>query len=266
MKLIALLIFALALPLAAQPGGGKGKQAPPRPARESAPVDFTGYWVSVVSEDWRWRMVTPAVGDFAGLPLTPAARREGNAWTPTTDQASGDQCKAYGAPNIMRIPGRLHITWQDENTLKIETDQGQQTRLLHFRPVGGTPTSNVPPPGAQPSRQGWSAAQWEPPVRGSGSPQAGLGSTREGLRGRSLETVTTNLLPGYLRKNGAPHSANAVVKEFFDLSTERNGDIWFVVTTIVEDSQNLTEPYVTSTNLKKEPDGSKFKPVPCSSR
>jgi hypothetical protein len=268
MKLLLTMILGVAtLPLAAQPGPGaaKGKQAA-RPAREAAPVDFTGNWVSVVTEDWRWRMVTPSVGDFAGLPLTPVARREGNSWTPTTDEASGDQCKAYGAPNIMRLPGRLRITWQDENTLKIETDQGQQTRLLHFTPVGNPAASTAAPPNTTPSRQGGSAAQWEPPVRGLGTPQAGLGATREGARGRSLEVVTTNLTAGYLRKNGAPHSANAIVKEFFDLSTERNGDTWFVVTTIVEDPRNLTEPYVTSTNFKKEPDGTKFKPAACTSK
>ena len=267
MRTLLLIALAVALPLAAQPGpgGAKGKQAP-RPARQSAPVDLTGYWVSVITEDWRWRMVTPAVGDFAGLPLTPDARREGNAWNPAADEAAGNQCKAYGAAAVMRLPGRLHITWQDDDTLKIETSEGQQTRLLHFRPVTGAAASNVAPPNTQPSRQGWSAAQWEPPVRGSGAPQAGLGATREGARGRSLEVVTTNLLPGYLRKNGAPYGANAVVKEFFDLSTERNGETWFVVTTIVEDPQNLTEPYVTSTNFKKEADASKFKPVPCSAR
>ena len=264
---LALALLALSAPLIAQPGPGaaKGKQAP-RSARENAPVDLTGYWVSVVTEDWRWRMVTPSVGDFAGVPLTPAARREGNAWDPAKDEAAGLQCKAYGAAGIMRIPGRLHITWQDDNTLKIETDQGQQTRLLHFRPVGGSPTSNQAPAATQSSWQGWSAAQWEEPVRGSGSPRAGLGASREGARGRSLEVATTHLLPGYLRKNGAPYGANATVKEFFDVSTERDRSTWFVVTTIVEDPQNLLEPFVTSTNFRKEPDGSKFKPVPCSAR
>jgi hypothetical protein len=158
----------------------------------------------------------------------------------------------------MRIPGRLHITWQDDTTLRIDTDAGTQTRLLHF---GGTPPANE-----QASWQGYSAAQWEKPLRGSGLPLAGLGATREGGNGRSLEVVTTHLRPGYLRKNGPPYSANAVLKEFFDLSNERNGDTWFVVTTIVEDPQYLAEPFVTSTNFKKESDGAKWRPTPCSAR
>jgi hypothetical protein len=257
---ILLLIAVAALAqsrLGAQPGRGGAKGPPPTP-KAAAPVDFTGYWVSVVTEDWRWRMVTPIKGDFAGIPLTPEGRKLGEAWDPAKDDASGNQCKPYGAPALMRIPGRLHITWQDDDTLRIDTDQGTQTRLLHF---GGTPLANE-----KASWQGYSTAQWEKPVRGSGSPQAGLGASREGTNGRSLEVVTTHLRPGYLRKNGPPYSANAVLKEFFDLSNERNGDTWFVVTTIIEDPQYLAEPFVTSTNFKKERDGAKWSPTPCSAR
>jgi hypothetical protein len=157
----------------------------------------------------------------------------------------------------MRIPGRVHITWADDNTLQIDTDQGTQTRLLHF---GGKAIQGAA------SWQGYSVAQWEPAVRGLGSPQQGLGATREGNRGRSLEVVTTQIRPGYLRKNGPPYSGNAVLKEFFDLSVERNGDPWFVVTTIVEDPQNLNEPFVTSTNFKKQKDATGFSATPCTSR
>ncbi len=250
--MIALL--TLAASLYAQ---GRGQQPPASP-RAAAPVDFTGTWVSVITEDWRWRMVTPARGDFASIPLNAEGRRAGEAWDPAKDEAAGEQCKAYGAGGIMRLPARLRISWQDDSTLKIETDEGTQTRLLHF---GGKP-----PERADRSWQGYSAAQWEQPIRGPGTPAPGLGAVRQGTQGRSLEVVTTQLRPGYLRKNGAPYSANAVVKEFFDLSKERNGDTWFVVTTIIEDPQYLTEPFVTSTNFKKIPDGSGWSPSPCSAR
>jgi hypothetical protein len=248
----------MALPAIAQLGPAPAKPKPPRSAKEAAPVDFTGYWVSVVTEDWRWRMVTPIKGDFAGIPLTAEGRKIGNAWDPAKDEAAGEQCKSYGAPALMRIPGRLHITWADDDTLKIDADQGTQTRLLHFKAPQGDQGEG--------SWQGYSAAQWEPPVRGLGSPQQGLGATREGNRGRSLQVVTTGLRPGYLRKNGPPYGVNAVLKEFFDLSVERNGDTWFVVTTIVEDPYNLTEPFVTSTNFKKQRDATGFSPTACSAR
>ena len=241
------------------PAGGRGA-APPRSPREAAPVDFTGYWVSVVTEDWRWRMVTPAKGDFAGVPLTPAARKLGLAWDPVKDDTAKEQCKAYGAAAIMRVPGRLHITWQDDYTLKIETDAGTQTRLLRFR------SSDTTDP--RPSWQGNSTAQWEGIVRGTGAPDflpIAL-NPREGTRGRSLEVVTTNLRPGYLRKNGVPYGARTTVREFYDLSTERNGDVWFTVTTIVEDPEYLTEPFVTSTNFKKQADATGWNPRPCTAR
>ena len=89
---------------------------------------------------------------------------------------------------------------------------------------------------------------------------------RIGNRGRSLEATTTQLRSGYLRKNGVPYSDNAVVTEYFDLATEKNGDTWFVVTTIVEDRDYLTQPLVTSSNFKKEPNGSKWAPTPCGAR
>jgi hypothetical protein len=254
-----LLAFTVAfLPAFAQLGPAPAKPKPPRNAKEGAPVDFTGYWVSVVTEDWRWRMVTPAKGDFASIPLTAEGRKVGNAWDPAKDEAAGEQCKSYGAPALLRIPGRLHITWADDDTLRIDADQGTQTRLLHF---GGRP-----PQGAAPSWQGYSVAQWEPPVRGLELPQQGLGATREGNRGRSLQVVTSGLRPGYLRKNGPPYGADTVLKEFFDLSVERNGDPWFVVTTIVEDPQYLNEPFVTSTNFKKQRDAAGWSPGPCSAR
>ena len=255
----------------------------PRTAKSAAPVDLTGYWVSVVTEDWRWRMLTPAKGDFAGVPSNRAARAIGAAWDPAKDEGSGNACKAYGAAAIMRVPGRLHITWADDNTLQIDTDAGTQTRLLRFAPAP-TPTPSsapartpapVPAPvqtarsaSAPPSWQGQSVAKWEGIVRGPGEPDflpIGL-NPREGLRGRSLEVVTTNLRPGYLRKNGVPYSARTTVREYLDLSTERNGDTWFVVTTIVEDPEYLTQPFVTSSNFKKQADSTGWAPTPCSAR
>ena len=138
------------------PGSGIGPpigSQQPKSAQAAAPVDFTGYWVSVVTEDWRWRMVTPIKGDFASIPLNDAGRRIGNAWDPAKDEAAGEQCKAYGAAAIMRVPGRFHITWDNDNTLKIETDAGTQTRLLHF--------NSPPPAGTAASWQGYSNATWE---------------------------------------------------------------------------------------------------------
>jgi hypothetical protein len=260
--LASFLIFKFA-PLLAQgvpPPSGigppGGPQAP-KSAQAAAPVDFTGYWVSVVTEDWRWRMVTPIRGDFASIPLNNEGRKIGNAWDPDKDTAANEQCRSYGAPAIMRVPGRLHITWADENTLKIETDAGTQTRLFHF--LGAMLQGDV----AKESWQGFSVANWERPVRGSGAPGFGLGATREGAHGKSLEVTTTGLRAGYLRKNGPPYSEKTMLREYYDLHKERNGDTWFTVTTIVTDPTYLTEPFVTSTDFKKIPDGAGWSPSAC---
>src|SRR2546430_11618841 len=67
------------------------------------------------------------------FPYTTLFRSAADAWDPAKDEAAGEQCRSYGAPALMSVPGRLHITWQDDNTLKVETDAGTQTRLFHFR-------------------------------------------------------------------------------------------------------------------------------------
>ena len=239
--------------------GPPGPPQPPRSPKAAAPVDLTGYWVSVISEDWRWRMVTPLKGDFASVPLTLEGRKMVEAWDPEKDERAGLQCKSYGAAAIMRVPGRAHITWQDDNTLEIDLDAGTQTRLLHF---GGTRPAN-----AIATWQGYSAANWERPQQGVGVPEVfPVFASRTGTRGRSLEVTTTNIRAGYLRKNGVPYSEKATVDEYFDYHKEPNGDEWFTVTTIVRDAQYLREPFVTSSDFKKQADATGWRPNACSAR
>ncbi|PWT97375.1 MAG: hypothetical protein C5B51_31430 [Terriglobia bacterium] len=252
------------------PGQGRGgAPAPPASPREGARFDPTGYWVSVVTEDWRFRMITPPKGDYASVPLNPEGRRVADTWDPAKDEREGNQCKSYGAANIMRVPGRVHITWQDDNTLKLEMDAGTQTRLFHF--------GAGQPPAGEPAWQGYSMAEWEggPVGRGGAgggggggtTAQSGPGATREAAaRGGSLKVVTTHLRSGYLRKNGVPYSDKAVMTEYYDRTTEENGDSWLVVTTIVDDPQYLQQPFITSTHFKREADGSKWSPTACTAR
>jgi len=215
---------------------------PPPSARDSAPIDVTGYWVSYVTENWRYRMVTPAKGDYQGVPMTPAARKIADGWDPAKEAASGDPCKAYGAPALLRVPGRLHITWQDDTTLKLETDAGQQTRLFHF----GTWT----PPRGPRTLQGDSVAEWE----GGG----------RGATDGSMKVTTTHLKPGFLRKNGVPYGENASVTEYYEVVTQPDGTPLLVVTISTTDPDNLRTPFVISSHFKKEATNAKWKPSPCS--
>ena len=281
---VVALLLSLMIPvyIFAQGGGGGGGQgkggggrggapaAPPTP-RAQAPIDLTGYWVSLVTEDWLYRMVTPAKGDTASVPVNNQGKQAANNWDPAKDEAAGEQCKAYGAAAIVRVPGRLHIEWQDDNTLKIDFDAGTQTRLLHF---GGTP-----PPTGDAGYQGYSVASWEGLPRGRGGvfglPGGGAGLTGgpadakagpQPVRPGSLHVVTTHMKPGYLRKNGVPYSANTVLTENIDKVTEPDGETLLIVSTTVDDPQNLTGQFLTSTHFKKEPDGAKWSPSACSAR
>ena len=216
---------------------------PPGTARASAPFDVTGYWVAVITEDWRWRMVTPAKGDYQSIPITAAAQKVADAWDPAKDEAAGEQCKAYGAPAVTRIPGRMRISWQDDSTLKAEMEAGNQTRLFHFQPAA---------PPAQPTWQGHSRAEWE--------------YTRVPPRTGNLKVVTSHLRPGYLRKNGIPYSANATVTEYFHRQTAPNGDEWILHISEVTDPENLRQPFVQSSHFKRLPANAPFTPEPCSAR
>jgi hypothetical protein len=241
-----------------QRGRGRGPAGPVGPPRQTAPVDLTGNWVSVVTEDWQWRMVTPKKGDYASVPLTPAGRAEADKWT----EANDGQCQAYGVGGIMRMPGRLRISWQDDNTLKIETDAGEQTRLLRFAggPAGAAPVS------AQGGRtlQGTSVAEWQRPGGAFDAfLERGGGPGGAGRRWGSLKVITTNHTGGWLRRNGVPYSQNAVVTEYYNRISHPEGGDWFIVTTVVEDPQFLAQPFITSSNFKKEADGAKFKPAAC---
>ena len=223
---------------------------PPAPtAKASAPIDLTGYWVAIVNEDWRYRMVTPAKGDYRGVGITAEALKIVNAWDPKADEAAGNQCKSYGAAVVMRVPGRIHVTWQDDNTLRLDADAGTQTRLFQF--------GSVPAPAGTPTWQGHSVARWERP--------GGRGNPAGGPRAGSLNVVTTNMRAGYLRKNGVPYSENAKVTENFDVAPLPNNGQLLVVTTVVDDPRYLTQPFIVSSHFKKEADGSKWDPTPCSS-
>jgi hypothetical protein len=234
-----LLAILFMLPLGAQP---------PRTANAAAPIDLTGYWVSLVTEDWLYRMVTPAKGDYTSVPLNPEGRTMADTWDPARDEAAGNQCKAYGAAALMRVPGRLHITWQNDDVLKLETDAGTQTRLFNFSP----------PSGQGGDWQGVSEASWEILRQGRGGAGPVLGG--------SLKVVTTKMKAGFLRKNGVPYSANTVLTEYYDRLNEANGDTILMVTTIVEDPQYLNQPFITSTHFKKLPDASGWNPSPCTAR
>lgn len=266
--LVATLLLLFSGQLAAQDfGAGQRGNAPPTPKtpREAAPKDFTGYWVSVVTERWRYRMVMPDKNDFPFVPLNPEGRKVADTWDPAKDQASGNECKSYAAPVIMQVPGRVHIYWQDDSTLRVDTDSGTQTRLFHF----GSAAPQTDPA----TWQGYSVASWQGDERvdtrdGQGGPIQD--PTGKLIPGRTmhqadyLKVVTTHLRPGYVQKNGIPYSANAMLEEDFDTFADPyTNNTWLTVTAVVTDPQYLIEPLFMHSHFKKLPDNSGWDPTPC---
>jgi hypothetical protein len=165
----------------------------------------------------------------------------------------------------MRAPGRLHVTWENDSTLRIDTDAGQQTRRLVF---GAAPAAGRR---LGPTWQGTSAASWDPPADvidvlrqgGFDNLSRGMGAAARRSVWTPLRVVTTNLRAGWLRANGVPYSAQAVVTEHFMRFTAPDRSEWLTVRTVVDDPTYLVQPFMVSTNFKREADGSKWNPRPC---
>ena len=236
----------------AQPPGGF--QPPPQLSpRESAQVDITGNWVALVTEDWLWRMVTAPRGDVTSIPVSPRGRQVANEWNPEQDIANGEQCRAFGAAGLMRLPTRLHITWQDDSTLRIDSDAGEQTRLLRFAP-GPVP--------AEASWQGHSVASWTREVGGFDMRALFGGARPAGPVKAGLKVETDSLRPGYLRKNGVPYSEQTQMTEYFT-TMSNGGHDYLVVMSVVRDPVYLNGPFVTSSHFRKEADDANWNPTPC---
>jgi hypothetical protein len=270
--LAALLLVVGPSRLLAQRGAAAPPAAAPT-AQAAAPIDLTGTWEAIITEDWRWRMMTPAKGDYQSVTLNDAARKVADTWDPDKDTAAGQQCKAYGAPALMRIPGRIRISWRDPNTLQVETEAGTQTRLLRFDTAAvayaAGPnvafTSRLVPsvnPGP-PSLQGYSVAGWLT-ARIPTAPGGGRGG--RGPVSTTLKVVTTNLTPGYLRRNGVPYSAQTVNTEYFNVVEGPDKSTWLVIANFVEDPTYLNQPFATSAHFKKLGNDAPWKPEPCVSK
>ena len=254
LAVVAALVGVVGASLTAQ-----APAAPPPQELEPENLDLAGYWVSIVNESYRWRMVTPPPGDFASLPLNDEGERVGNLWTPALDGS----CMAYGMGGLMRMPTRLHLTWVEDDVLQIETDAGMQTRRLYF---------NAAAAASQPSLQGRSIAEWE---------NTGGGGGGGGRRGGgpppvpaapefgSLMVRTDNLTGGWIRRNGAPYSDQATVVEHFDNFVSPTDNVnWLVVTQILTDPMYINGEYITSSHFRREagPDGpvpANWDPTPC---
>jgi hypothetical protein len=237
MKLVGLPIMLIAIPtLAYSQGIAIG--------RDYAPLDITGNWVSLITDEWQVRMMTPVRGDYRYVPLNEVGQAIADRWDPERDDSVGESCKAYAAPAIMRLPSRLRISWQDDVTLRVDIDTGTQTRLFHFGEFSEEP----------PSWQGSSVAVWEP----SGDAAAVTDDPSTALR-----VDTTNLRSGYLQKNGVPFSENTYMTEYFSLLSTDDGTQYLIVQIFVDDPTYLTDHWVRTATFRREMNDESWNQTPC---
>ena len=81
-----------------------------------------------------------------------------------------------------------------------------------------------------------------------------------------MKVITTHMLPGYLRKNGIPYSANVLVTEYWDWVKDPSGVGRIMITQQIDDPEYLYRSWVATYNFKQEADAAKWSPTPCSSR
>jgi hypothetical protein len=232
-----------------------GPPSAPANGKAQAPFDLSGNWVALVTQDWRYRMVVPGPGQYSGIPINLAGKQFADSWKAADYTSAGKECTAYGAPALMLLPTRLQISWQDDNTLRVETDAGQQTRLLHFSDAA---------PGAA-SLQGDSKAQWLMPALamsfgGGGAPGGpGAAAPKYGV----LRVSTKNLLPGLLRKNGVPYSDKTTLQEDWMLNSLPGGSDYLTVSIVIKDPMYLRGDYYVAPVFVRESDAAKWQPAPC---
>lgn len=243
------VLIALSANSFAQRGGPAG---PPPSPQEAAPFDMTGYWVSVVTEDWRWRMLDAEPGDVRnGIPLNQAGIELAEAWRP--DEGELQSCLTFGGAGIMRYPGRLYISWEDEETLRMDFSAGEQTRFLHFNSDDSASVAAL-------SLQGYTTANWHKERQTRG---LGFGPPVTSFEGGNLRARTMNLLPAFLQRNGIPYSDQTTILDYYKVINAPNGDRWLIVTSVVSDPVYLQQDYITSTNFKYEENGDNWDPITC---
>ena len=240
---------------AAEPAGAAAAPKPTPEAQTPRGFDLPGYWVSIVTQNWRFRMVVPGKGEYVEIPINLKAKQFADAWNPAADEAAGKQCEAYGAAAIMRVPERLHVSWQDANDLRVDTDAGMQTRVLHFAPSAADASAPA-------SWQGYSVAHWE--THRAAGPPGPAGAAQAQREYGGMQVMTNHMLPGLLRKNGIPYSDKAQMSEYWEVNGEPDGDQWLTVTTELTDPEYLQTAFYFTSIFQKEPDGSKWDPTPCS--
>ena len=214
-------------------GGPTLAQGPPQPARG---IDLSGEWAPRFHEDQPERIPGPDIGDYLGLPITPAARLHGDSWDASILTLPEHQCKPHPSDYSPRGPANLRL-WKEIDTAS------QQVVAWHTHISWQAPERSIymdgrphPPEYAAHTWQGFSTGKWD---------------------GDMLTVTTTHLKMGWIRRNGIPRSDLATVTEHF----LRHGD-YLTLITVISDPVYLSEPFIRTTNWANDPHQN-IAPYPC---
>ena len=195
-----------------------------------------GFWGPLFDEDQIERIPGPDQGEYAGLPITDAARSVAQTWDPEVLTLPWLECRPHPSLYGIRGVGMLRI-WEDldPQTLRqteihtwIQVWEAQRDIWMDGRPH--------PPPWAAHSWSGFSVGHWDSDV---------------------LQVHTDMYKRGWVRRNGLPTNDKAVFDERFFV----DGDILTHIM-MISDPEYLSEPLVKSTEYLRVPNAP-FAAYPC---
>jgi hypothetical protein len=206
------------------------------PSPAFAQLNLVGYWAPLFDEDFLERLPGPDVGDYAGLPITDAARKRANTWEASLLTLPEHQCKPHPSTYGFRGIGVLRI-WEE-----LDPQTQQLARIRTFITW------------QEQQRDIWMDGRPHPSEL---EPHTWQGFSTGRFEGDVLVVRTTHLKAGWVRRNGVPLSDAATMTERFF----RHGDLLTHVM-MIEDQAYLSEPVVKTTGYVVAANG-KVEPYPC---
>jgi hypothetical protein len=196
-----LLLLALAAPMFAQ-------------------MDFAGEWAPVQDED---NTGNPYIGEFIGIPISPASRARSEAWSSSYMTLPEWQCRPHGAMYISRGPSQVRI-WKEVDPVS------RQITAWHAEWLRSIDNPYYMDGRARPSDL---------------APHTWGGFSTAVYEGEALKITTTHLKEDYYRRNGVPSSDRATLTQYW----LRRGD-YLTWITIAYDPVYLTEPMIRSSEYR----------------
>lgn len=192
-----------------------------------AQTSLAGNWAARNHQDWQDRGPGPEVVDMTSLPVNDDARAKALSYEGSALSLPERQCLIYTPFYMMLGPGGFSI-WADfdKGNLVSWNISGAVDRDTITIWMDGRPR---PSAGAVHTFGGFTTGEW---------------------RGEVLTTRTTHMKPSFIRRNGVPHSDEAVMT----MHLIRHGDL-LTVTAQIDDPAYLTQPYVVTRVWQLNPRG-----------